>query len=52
MATVYLELEGRCFSENSIVEVFGDYSYPAAWRVKVPCTFDPNFKCFKADILI
>jgi hypothetical protein len=52
MATVYLELEGRYISENSTVEVFGEFSYPATWKIKVPCTFDPMFKCFKADILI
>jgi hypothetical protein len=52
LATVYLEIDGRYLSENSIVEVFGEYSYPLAWKVKVACTFDPYFKCFKADILI
>lgn len=56
MATLYLEPDSRYYpeflSENSTVEVFGEFSYPACWQVRVPCTFDPYFKCFKTDILI
>jgi hypothetical protein len=56
MATLYLEIDTRYHHEAvsalSSVEIFGEFSYPNSWKVKVPCTYDTYFKCFKVDILI
>ena len=34
---------------KSKAEVFGQFSYPHAWQVLVPCKFDEFTKCFKTD---
>jgi hypothetical protein len=39
-------------AKDSTVEVFGEFSQPRPWMMKVPCSYDHMFKCFKADILI
>jgi len=52
-ATLYLEFEDDHQHEinpsNTSVELFGEFSQPNPWQVRVPCTYDPHFKCFKAE---
>jgi len=40
----------RHFGPSSKVEVFGEFSSPNPWEVRVPCTFDPAYECYKADV--
>ena len=55
-ATVYLELEQKFLHDlikgRSKVEVFGEFYNSIPWTVRIPCTFDHHFNCFKADIEI
>jgi hypothetical protein len=58
-ATVYLEV-ARHFNEGGAdlkildptlqVHVFGEFTHPHPWKVKVACSYDETFKCFKATI--
>jgi len=42
----------RHLRSSSKVEVFGEFSSPNSWEVRVPCTFDPKYECYKADVKI
>lgn len=32
--------------------MFGEFTQPVPWKVRVPCQYDPFFKCFKATVSI
>jgi len=55
MANLYLELDQQEAStidiQNSKVEVFGEFSKPNIWQVRVTCTYDPYFKCHKSEVV-
>ena len=60
-ATLYLEV-GRLWNETGSdikkldkdlqIEVFGEFTFPYPWQIKVPCTYDNFFGCFKANVTI
>ena len=52
-STVYLEVDEtikRHLNMATKVEVFGEFSSPNPWKVRVACHFDLRYQCYKADV--
>lgn len=50
-ATLYLETNYN-LPTFAKVEVFGEFSTPNCWSVRIPCEYDPKLLCFKVDVKI
>lgn len=47
IATIYLETSEHIVPSRK-VEIFGNFT-KNPWQDRIPCKYDPNFNCFKAD---
>lgn len=45
-------ITSELLNSNSVVHIFGEFSPEMPWRVFVPCKYDTQLRCFKADIMI